>query len=641
MLMASRHLVLLCALATSLAGAVPAADWPQWAGSPSRNNTSEAVGIPTRWAPGKFDRQTGRWDSSQARNIRWVARLGSQTYGTPVVAGGRVWVGTNNAAGYLARYPARVDLGCLLCFQESDGRFLWQHSSEKLPDGALDWPLQGICCAPLVEGDRLWYVTSRGEVVCLDTEGFYDGQDDGPARQVPGRLFDLRAPRTSDTDELTPAIAALQAGDVTPELRQRFAAAGMELPATVHVQSIRPGAAWSLQADLDGVSREFTAELTAGAEPTDRVLSVFKVISPADRQEADLIWSLDMMQQLQVRQHNMAACSVTALGHILFVNTSNGVDESEKVVPAPTAPSFLALNKHTGEILWTDHAPGENILHGQWSSPAAGVLGGVPQVIFGAGDGWVYSFRADGGRDGHPELLWCFDANPKESKWVGGGAGTRNIIIATPVIYDGLVYVAVGDDPESGAGSGRLWCIDPTRRGDVSPTLAVRADDHSQILPRRRVQAVIPEEGEAAIPNPNSAAVWEYAQVDRNGDGTIDFEEEMHRCCGSVAVKDDLLVVADFGGLVHCVDAKSGQVYWTHDLMTAVWGSPLIVDGHVYLGDENGDVTVFNLSKEQHEPVSRIDMGDPIYTTPIVANGVLYIATRTRLFAIQAPQDRP
>ena len=98
----------------------------------------------------------------------------------------------------------------------------------------------------------------------------------------------------------------------------------------------------------------------------------------------------------------------------------------------PNAPSFLALNKHTGAILWTDKSPGENILHGQWSSPAAGVLGGVPQVIFAGGDGWVYSFRADAGKDGRPELLWQFDANPKESKWVVGGAGTRNNIIATP-----------------------------------------------------------------------------------------------------------------------------------------------------------------------------------------------------------------
>jgi outer membrane protein assembly factor BamB len=540
--------------------AMVAGDWPQWGGTSYRNNTPVAKNIPTQWKIGDFDRQTGQWIPNNARNIKWVARLGSQTYGNPVVAGGRVWVGTNNGAGYVKRYPARVDLGCLLCFQESDGRFLWQSSSEKLPTGgAQDWPLQGICCAPLVEGNRLWYVTSRGEVVCLDTEGFYDGEDDGPAQRVSGRLVDVRPPKASGADELAP-----------------------------------------------------------------------------DVHEADTIWTLDMMKELHVSQHNMSSCSVTSLGDILFVNTSNGVDESDGMIPAPDAPSFLAINKHTGAILWTDKSPGENILHGQWSSPAAGVLGGVPQVIFGGGDGWVYSFRADAGKDGRPELLWEFDANPKESKWILGGAGTRNNIIATPVIYDGLVYVAVGEDPESGDGIGHLWCIDPTKRGDVSPTLAVRADDHSQVLPRRRIQAVIPEQGETAIPNPNTAAVWDYCQVDQNGDGKIEFEEQMHRCCGTVAIKNDLLFVADFAGLMHCLDAKTGKVHWTHDLMAAAWGSPLIVEDHVYVGDEDGDICVFKLSSEKHDPVSEINMGGSIYTTPIVANGVLFIATRTHLFAIQA-----
>ena len=87
----------------------------------------------------------------------------------------------------------------LLCFSEKDGKFLWQHSNEKLPTGRVhDWPLQGICATPLVEGERLWYVTNRGEVVCLDTKGFHDNKDNGPVTKDPGRLFDVvtqRRPR--------------------------------------------------------------------------------------------------------------------------------------------------------------------------------------------------------------------------------------------------------------------------------------------------------------------------------------------------------------------------------------------------------------------------------------------------------------
>ena len=239
-------------------------------------------------------------------------------------------------------------------------------------------------------------------------------------------------------------------------------------------------------------------------------------------------------------------------------------------------------------MLWTDKSPGENILHGQWSSPAVGELGGVPQVVFAGGEGIVYSFRADGGSDGKPELLWKFDANPKTTVWKLGGEGTRNNIIATPVVYDGLVYVAVGQDPEHGEGEGHLWCIDPTKRGDVSPQLAMKVEGDKRVpIEHKRIQAVEEEKGEVAVDNPNSAVVWHYDMHDQDGNGKLDFEEEMHRSCGTVAIKDDLLYIADFSGLVHCLDAKGKDgkptIHFTYDMLAQSWGSPLIADGHVYI----------------------------------------------------------
>ena len=182
---------------------------------------------------------------------------------------------------------------------------------------------------------------------------------------------------------------------------------------------------------------------------------------------------------------------------------------------------------------------------------------------------------------GKSKLLWKFDANPKTSVWELGGRGTRNNIIATPVIYEGMVYVAVGQDPEHGEGIGHLWCIDPTQRGDVSPDLAFNADDPEKVIAHKRVQAVVPDEGDLTRPNPNSAVVWHYSQFDQNGDGEVDFEETMHRSCGTVAVRDGVLYIADFSGLFHCLDAKTGKVHWTYDMLAAAWGSPLIVEDKV------------------------------------------------------------
>ncbi len=498
-------------------------DWPQWCGSGERNNTPSGENIPLEW-----NIKTGK-------NIRWSMKLGSETYGNPVVANGKVYVGTNNGAGYLSRYPKTVDLGVLLCFRESDGQFLWQHSNEKLPSGRVnDWPHQGVCCAPLVDGDRLWYVTNRGEVVCLDTEGFHDGENDGP----------------------------------------------------------------------------FTGE------PNE------------NQDEADVIWKLDMMKELRVFQHNMCSCSVTSAGDYLFVNTSNGVDEGHKILPEENAPSFICLDRNTGKVLWTDNSPGGNVLHGQWSSPTYGMIAGSPQVIFGGGDGWVYSFDPVG-ENGKSKLLWKFDANPKDSIYLLSGRATRNHIIGTPVIYNEKVYVAVGEDPEHGEGNGHLWCIDPTRRGDVSPTIVYNTSDPMKPIPHKRLQALVEKEGDFERDNPNSAVIWHYV-----GSDPEEFETTMHRSIGSVAIKNDLLYIIDFSGLVHCLDANTGETHWTYDQLAASWGSPLIVEDRVYVCDEDGDVTIFALSSEM-KILGENSMNSAVYTSPIVANDTIFIANRNRIFAIQ------
>lgn len=609
-------------------GKIEPGDWPQWGGTSYRNNVPIAENIPTEWDVGGFDRKTGEWNKDSAQNIKWVSNLGSQSYGNPVVAAGRVFVGTNNTNGYLPRYPREVDLGCLVAFDEKSGEFLWQHSSEKLPTGRVhDWPLQGICSAPYVEGDRLWFVSSRGVVLCVDAEGFHDGEDDGPVQNELARQFNIEEPAG--------ATQALGEGKLSDDIKEQLEATANKLEGEPKIEAGEDGKSWNITATINGAERQLVARMEGPR------LAVYKITTPDDRHEADVVWSFDMMKELGVSQHNMCSCSPTVLGDLLFICTSNGVDESHATLPAVNAPSFMCMDKNTAEVYWTDRSPGENILHGQWSSPAVGILGGVPQVIFAGGDAWLYSFRADKGKDGKPELLWKFDANPKTSLYKLGGAGTRNEIIATPVIYDGLVYLAVGQDPEHGEGEGHLWCIDPTKRGDISAELAVKIEGgERKILPVRRMQAVIEENGEAAVDNPNSGVVWHYVGKDIDGDGERAWEEEMHRSCGTVAIKDDILYIADFSGLFHCLNAKTGEPHWTYDMLAASWASPLIADGHVYISDEDGDVCVFKHSAEpQEEPLAEISMGNSVYTTPIVANGVLYIANRTHLFAIVNGDD--
>jgi len=154
----------LCACFGTLATIAFAADQSQWGRAWSRNMVSNERGLPD-----SFDPKTGR-------NIRWIAPLGTETHATPVVAGGRVYIGTNNGRPRDPRNQG--DRGVLLCLDEKTGEFLWQLAVPKIKTSVYwDWPNAGICSPPSVEGDRVYLVSNRGEVLCLDARGMANGND--------------------------------------------------------------------------------------------------------------------------------------------------------------------------------------------------------------------------------------------------------------------------------------------------------------------------------------------------------------------------------------------------------------------------------------------------------------------------------
>jgi outer membrane protein assembly factor BamB len=444
-------------------------EWPMWGGTPDRNMVSNMKGLPAEW------------DVKSKKNVKWVADLGSQSYGNPVVANGMVFVGTNNEL--MRDKNQGGDRGVLMAFRESDGEFLWQQTHVKLEAGrANDWPFQGVASSPLVENRRLYYTSNRGVVFCLDIEGFRDNENDGPVK-----------------DE---------------KLTGQF--------------------------------------------------------------DADVIWSFDMMEEVGSYPHNMSNSSPVVHGNLIFVSTSNGQDESHVNVPSPRAPAIIAIDKNTGKLAWEDNSVEDRILHGQWSTPSVGTIGGVLQVVSAQGDGWVRGYEAETGKK-----LWEFDTNPKDAVW----PRTRNELIATPVIYDDKVYIGNGQDPEHGEGVGHFYSIDATKRGDIT----------------------------------TSGRTWQF--------------DKIRRSISTAAIADGLVYISDFSGYLHCLDAKTGQEYWVHDVFAAVWASPFVVDGRVYLGDEDGDVVVLQAGKVL-KVLHEMNMGSAVYGTMVPANGTIFLNNRTQLFAL-------
>jgi outer membrane protein assembly factor BamB len=487
--------------------ALRAADQPQWGQRHSRNMVSGETGLPDR-----FDPKTGK-------NVKWCVPLGTECYATPVVAGGKVLIGTNNNQPRDPRHDG--DRGVLLCLEEADGSLAWQLVVPKLEgDIYLDWPQAGICSPPTVEGDRVYMVTNRDEVVSLDLRGMANGND-GPFRDE-GRHM---APR-----------------DQPP---------------------MEPG--------------------------------------PLD---ADILWLLDLRTAAGVRPHDSAHASILLDGPYLYLNTSNGLNSKHQGVEKPEAPSLVVIDKATGRLVAQEREGiSRRIFHSTWSSPALGEAGGRRLVFFGGGDGVVYAFEAMRGVES-PETrvksaesrvqtlrcVWRFDCDPTAPKenihsYIRNRRESPSNIKSMPVFHDGRVYVTVGGDIWWGKNQSWLKCIDASKSGDVT----------------------------------QSGLLWSYPVG--------------HHCCSTPAVHDGLVYVADCDGKVHCVDAQTGRPYWVHEAGGEIWASTLVADGKVYVGTRRGDFWVLATGKAKRV-LSSIRLSEPIISTPVAANGTLYVGTMRRLYAL-------
>jgi len=329
--------------------------------------------------------------------------------------------------------------------------------------------------------------------------------------------------------------------------------------------------------------------------------------------QARVIWEYDLWDELGVFPCDACNGSPLIDGGLLYVQTSNGIDhnmdpykEKERKFPAPNAPNLVVLEKTTGRLVATDDLKiAGTILHGQWSSISLGKVGGRKLVFFGGGDGLCYAFEALASVPKRPVKLkpiWWFDCNPPEYKRFGdvdrvthfclGDRRAKNGlnaasdgtfvgmsgIIATPVFHSNRIYLAIGRDPAHGRGRGALHCIDATKTGDITET----------------------------------GRIWSYQGLERS--------------LATVSIADGLLYVCDVGGTLHCVNADTGQCYWTHETDSEVWGSTLVADDKVYLPTPRG---LFALAAGREKKVlSRVNVGATIYASPVAANGALYIASR-------------
>ena len=302
-----------------------------------------------------------------------------------------------------------------------------------------------------------------------------------------------------------------------------------------------------------------------------------------DKAAADIVWELDMAARLGVFPHESSNSEVLSVGDLLMVSTSNGQNEGHTRVPSPRAPSLIAVDKHSGEVVWRAIGAGGQVLHGQWSSPVAANVNGRMQVLFGGGDGWLRAYDAASGHE-----VWRFDGNPKDARFLPRpGVLSRSSIIASPVFADGRVFVAMGQDPTHGDGPSLIHAISPNGQGDVT----------------------------------ESRLLWTSRDVGR--------------VVGTPIVQDGLLYVGDLGGTIHCLDAATGVQVWKHDTLEAIWGCLLLAGDRLYVGNIEGTMTVLRAGRRK-EVLAQIEMDAPLYSRPALIGDALYLATARRLYLIAA-----
>lgn len=313
--------------------------------------------------------------------------------------------------------------------------------------------------------------------------------------------------------------------------------------------------------------------------------------------DADIIWLFDMQARVGVHQHDAAHSSILLHGQFLYINTSNGLDSKHERIAAPNAPSLIVLDKTTGRLVaQEDEKISTRIFHSTWSSPALGQVNDRTLVFFCGGDGVCYAFGALLSAPERPVVqklknVWRFDCDPTAPKenihqYFGNRRQSPSNIKSMPVFHRGRVYVTYGGDIWWGKRQSWLKCIDATGTNDVR----------------------------------NSREIWSY--------------ELNSHCCSTPSVHDGLVFVTDCGGYIHCVDTKTGKPYWTHDTGDEIWASTLVADGKVYIGTRRGNFWVLAADRNK-KIISSIKLDSPMHGSPVAANGVLYIATMKKLYAVK------
>ncbi len=166
----------------------------------------------------------------------------------------------------------------------------------------------------------------------------------------------------------------------------------------------------------------------------------------------------------------------------------------------------------------------------------------------------------------------------------------------------------IGHDLETGK---ELWKVE-CMMGEVGPSVGF-AD--GLVYPSNeyaRMVAIKPGESGAEI-------VWE--------------QDEYLPEASSPVVTNDLVFLGTSYGVFACFDAKTGDMLWEHEGNTGYYGSPMAVDGKIYVMDMSGTCYIFEINREL-KVLGEPKLGEKSIVTPAFAEGRIYLRGTKYLYCI-------
>jgi outer membrane protein assembly factor BamB len=99
------------------------------------------------------------------------------------------------------------------------------------------------------------------------------------------------------------------------------------------------------------------------------------------------------------------------------------------------------------------------------------------------------------------------------------------------------------------------------------------------------------------------------------------------------------LYTVDNGGILFAFDLKTGKQLWTENLGTIQKSSPVLADGKLYVGTENGKFFIIRPHADRAEVLDQDWLGseqspEPIVASPAVARGRIYVTSMNATYAI-------